>query len=66
MVTMQTIDDSLQIRYTLDGTDPNPNSLLFTKPIPLNSSATVKAAAFQGSKRISLVSNSIWYKNKKK
>lgn len=35
-----------QIRYTLDGTNPNIGSTLYTEPIMLESSATIKAVAY--------------------
>ncbi len=35
-----------QIRYTLDGTNPNVGSTLYTEPIILESSATIKAVAY--------------------
>ncbi len=36
-----------KIRYTLDGTEPDENSELFTKPFDLKNSATVKAKVFR-------------------
>ncbi len=35
-----------QIRYTLDGTEPNVGSALYTQPILVSTSATLKARAF--------------------
>ena len=48
VVKMSTIDDS-PIHYTLDGTEPSEQSLLYTQPIDLTESAVVKAAAFRPS-----------------
>ncbi len=36
-----------KIRYTLDGTEPDENAELFTKPFDLKNSATVKAKVFR-------------------
>lgn len=36
-----------QIRYTLDGTDPNRQSKTFNKPIVINKSTTLKSAVFE-------------------
>ncbi len=35
------------IRYTLDGSDPNADSLLYMEPLVFNSSAVIKARAFR-------------------
>lgn len=48
VVKMSTVDDS-PIHYTLDGTEPSEQSLLYTQPIDLTESAVVKAAAFRPS-----------------
>ena len=44
-----------EIRYTLDGTDPSPDSALYTAAFSLTGSATVKARAFAGGKNPSPV-----------
>ncbi len=36
-----------EIRYTMDGTDPLSTSLLYTAPLLLNTSTTIKAVAFK-------------------
>jgi len=36
-------DDNEEIHYTIDGTDPNSNSSLYTKPFSLNKTSLVKA-----------------------
>ncbi len=41
------------IRYTTDGSEPAPQSMPYFAPIVLNSSATVKAAAFREGKKLS-------------
>ena len=43
----------LQIRYTLDGSDPNPYSELFTKPVTVDAGQTIKLRAFNSRKRAS-------------
>ena len=42
-VSMATATKGAQIRYTLDGSEPGPRSLLYKGPITLTSSATVRA-----------------------
>lgn len=37
-----------EIRYTLDGSEPNKNSSLFTDPFSLSNSAVIKAKVFKG------------------
>ena len=44
-----------EIRYTLDGSNPNRKSLLYTTPFILNSSAIVTAAVFNESDRSTFV-----------
>ena len=39
---------SLSIHYTLNGSDPTPNSPVFSKPIDLSQGGVVKAASFDG------------------
>ena len=45
-VTVTCASANAQIRYTLDGSEPTTSSSLYTAPILLDSSATVKAKAF--------------------
>lgn len=42
----------LEIRYTLDNTEPNANSKLYTTPFEINASCIVKAAVFKNDKII--------------
>ena len=46
-VTMSSATPSIEIRYTLDGADPTPSSLLYTGPVALTDRATVKARALR-------------------
>jgi hexosaminidase len=41
-----------QIYYTLDGSEPNTNAKLYTKPFELRKSATIKAASFIEGKQL--------------
>ncbi len=45
-VAMEAAFDELQIRYTLDGSEPTLNSTLYTKPLTLQQSATLTARAY--------------------
>ncbi len=46
-LTLQHPDPSATLRYTLDNTLPTTNSLLFSAPFTLTSSATIQAKAFE-------------------
>lgn len=46
-----------EIRYTLDGTDPDVNSTLYTVPFVINRSQVIRAAAFRNGKMIGKISN---------
>jgi hypothetical protein len=48
-------EEGFQIRYTLDGTDPAANSLLYTGPVSLAEPATVKARYFHGTEALPFV-----------
>jgi uncharacterized delta-60 repeat protein len=45
-VTLSSATSGAQIRYTLNGTDPTQTSALYSGPITISSSATLKARAF--------------------
>ncbi len=47
MVSMSHPVEGAKIYYTLDGTEPDANSLLYEQPLCLKESATVRAAALQ-------------------
>ena len=49
-VTMKSQDTTCQVRFTLDGTDPDSFSGLYEKPILLHHSCTISARAFKGSR----------------
>ncbi len=46
LVSMSCPDQQAQIRYTLDGTEPGEMSPLYTKPVEVSGSCTVKARSF--------------------
>ncbi len=46
MVSLRTLYDDRPIYYTLDGSEPNQGSILYTCPFPLERSATIKAIAY--------------------
>ncbi len=48
LVTITSPTNGAEIFYTLDGTDPTPESLQYSKPFSISQSATVKAIAVRG------------------
>ena len=46
MVSLRTLYDDRPIYYTLDGSEPNKGSTLYTEPFPLERSATIKAITY--------------------
>ena len=42
-VTLAAGDTQAEIRYTLDGTEPGPSSVLYAKPFPMTGRGVVKA-----------------------
>lgn len=43
-----TADDGVNVYYTLDGTDPDNNSIPYLSPFALDETATIKAVAYNG------------------
>ncbi len=54
-VTLGTTIESAQFRYTLDGQTPDGNSPIYTEPLTVKETATLKAALFRGGVRTGLV-----------
>lgn len=49
------------IRYTIDGSDPSPSSILYSGPIPINSgTVTIKARAFKSGMTDSDIASGTW------
>lgn len=51
-VRLECIRPDVQIRYSTDGTEPSPQSKLYTTPLTLISPQTVKAATFAGDRQM--------------
>jgi hypothetical protein len=50
--------DGAQIRYTLDGSEPTPQSTLYTEPLKLKQTTRLKASGFRDQQPVSLASDS--------
>lgn len=55
LVQMRAIDDQMKIRYTLDGSEPNLESPLYSQTLELGQSCLVRAAAFDSNGTMSRV-----------
>ncbi len=53
-----------QIHYTTDNSEPTSTSSIYSLPIPVNKSSTIKAASFDNSKKISTIHSVSIYKHK--
>ena len=60
MVELSTVDNS-DIRYTLDGTEPNENSSLYEEPIKLDSTCVIKAVAMRPNGKSKIYSDSVLF-----
>jgi alpha-L-fucosidase len=54
--TVKTTQEHVQLRYTVDGTEPSPKSPRAAGPIAIRFSCTLAAQAFRGDKQVSPVS----------
>lgn len=50
----------VEVRYTTDGAEPGPRSQLYRKPLRVNQTTFLRTAAFQGTRRVSLLSDSLF------
>ena len=48
---LQTLTKDKDIRFTIDGSEPNMDATLYSDPIPIESSLTIKAAVFNDDKK---------------
>ena len=62
-VKMSSVLKNMDIRYTTDGTTPKSTSPLYSKPVDLTSTTTLKAAVFQNNKLLSKVVSQTFYIN---
>ncbi|CAL2055163.1 beta-N-acetylhexosaminidase [Tenacibaculum sp. 190524A05c] len=53
MYSLSSATEDAQIRYTLNGNNPTKNSNVYTEPIDINETTTIKAASFIGENQIS-------------
>lgn len=49
---LQTLTTDKEIRFTVDGSEPNAGAKLYSSPIPIESSITIKAAVFKKDKKL--------------
>lgn len=54
---LSTSQDPAGIKYTLDGTDPLPDSQTYQKPVPISKSFTIKSSYFENGRLKSAVSS---------
>ena len=51
-VTLKSLRPDVEIRYTIDGTEPRPNSTLYRRPWLVKETQTVKCATFKDGKQL--------------
>ncbi|MCG8475573.1 MAG: glycoside hydrolase family 20 protein [Cytophagales bacterium] len=51
-VNLDPVLEGTEVRFTTDGTEPNSNSSVYTKPFSLKKNTVIKAASFENGKRI--------------
>lgn len=59
-VSFTTLFEDAELRYTLDGSQPNTSSKLFKKPVTLEKPADIKASAFRGDSLLTTASMSVF------
>ena len=52
---MESENPLAEVRYTLDGGEPAPDSPVFEKPFPVTGAVTVRAASFLDGERVSYI-----------
>lgn len=55
LVRMESENPLAEVRYTLDGGEPAPDSPVFEKPFPVTGAVTVRAASFLDGERVSYI-----------
>ena len=60
-LTAPWLEDS-EIRYTVDGSEPTPKSALYTSPLTVSQTTSIRATAFRKGKPVSLPSESYYVK----
>ena len=55
-VKLKTNSYNPEIRYTTDGTEPTPNSKIYSKPFTISLPSTVKTANYRKGEKVSRVS----------
>ena len=58
--------NGLEIKYTLDGSEPDTNSLKYTEPFILNKNAIIKSAAFKDGKIVGKITEKEFFVHKAK
>ena len=61
-VRIESDRERVELRYTIDGSEPTAASALVTGPVALSASATVKARAFRGARAVSPVAEATFTK----
>lgn len=56
-VSLTSLTEGAEIRYTVDGSEPGPSSRVYEKPFPLSASATVQARAYKSGMQTSAVTS---------
>lgn len=62
-IALSTILDNAAIRYTINGSTPNAQSTLYSQPIGITQTTTIKAATFQNGKALSQPVTQTFYIN---
>lgn len=57
-IQMEAVFENLQIRYTLDGSEPNSGSRLYTGPFEVSETSTIRARAFSPEGKASRINRS--------